>query len=54
MDFTSRREALTGTGVNEEIHGILGFGFFQMTKCFIDYAGRRIFINSIREKADGQ
>ena len=44
MDFSSMKEALTATGVTEEIHGILGFGFFQMTKCFIDYTGNRIFI----------
>ena len=44
MDFSSMKEALTATGVTEEIQGILGFGFFQMTKCFIDYTGSRIFI----------
>jgi hypothetical protein len=44
MDLSSMREALTGTGATEEINGILGFGFFQMTKCFIDYSGSRIFI----------
>jgi Aspartyl protease len=44
MDFSSIKEALTSKEVSEEIHGILGFGFFQMTKCFIDYSGKRIFI----------
>jgi hypothetical protein len=44
MDFSSMKEALIVTGVTEEIQGILGFGFFQMTKCFIDYAGSRIFV----------
>jgi len=44
MDLSSMREALCGTGATEEINGILGFGFFQMTKCFIDYSGSRIFI----------
>jgi Aspartyl protease len=44
MDLSSMKEALAGTGASEEIKGILGFGFFQMTKCFIDYSGSRIFI----------
>lgn len=44
MDFSSIKEALTSREVPEEIHGILGFGFFQMTKCFIDYSANRIFI----------
>ena len=44
MDFSSIKEALTSRGVSEEIQGILGFGFFQMTKCFIDYSDNRIFI----------
>jgi hypothetical protein len=44
MDFSSIKEALTSRQVAEEIHGILGFGFFKMTKCFIDYSADRIFI----------
>lgn len=44
MDLSSMREALVNTGGVEKFHGILGFGFFQMTKCFIDYSGNRIFI----------
>lgn len=44
MDLSSMKEALTGTGATEEINGILGFGFFQMTKCYIDYSGSRLFI----------
>lgn len=44
MDLSSMQEALAGTGATEEIKGILGFGFFQMTKCFIDYSGSRIFV----------
>lgn len=44
MDFSSIKEALTSRGVSEEIHGILGVGFFKMTKCFIDYSTDRIFI----------
>lgn len=44
MDFSSIKEGLTSRGVAEDIHGILGFGFFQMTKCFIDYSANQIFI----------
>ena len=44
MDFSSIKQALTSRGVTEEIQGILGFGFFKMTKCFIDYSADRIFI----------
>lgn len=44
MDFSSIKEGLHSREVTEEVHGILGYGFFQMTKCFIDYAGSRIFI----------
>src|SRR5688572_32466407 len=44
MDFSSIKEGLTSRGVTEEIQGILGFGFFKMTKCFIDYSADRIFI----------
>ena len=44
MDFSSIKEALTSREVNEEIQGILGVGFFKMTKCFIDYSAGRIFI----------
>jgi hypothetical protein len=46
MDFSSIKEALTSRGVAEEIQGILGFGFFKMTKCFIDYSADRIFIRN--------
>ena len=44
MDFSSIKEALISRGVTEEIQGILGYGFFKMTKCFIDYSANRIFI----------
>jgi hypothetical protein len=44
MDFASIKEALTSHGVAEELQGILGVGFFKMTKCFIDYSADRIFI----------
>lgn len=44
MDFFSIKESYTSRGVSEAIQGILGFGFFKMTKCFIDYAADRIFV----------
>lgn len=44
MDFSSIKQALTSNEIAEEIQGILGAGFFKMTKCFIDYSADRIFI----------
>lgn len=44
MDFTSIKESLTSSGLTADFQGILGFGFFKMTKCFIDYFADRIFI----------
>lgn len=44
MDFTSIKESLTSNGLAADFQGILGFGFFKMTKCFIDYSGNSIFI----------
>jgi hypothetical protein len=44
MDFSSIKEAFAAREVSEEIHGILGYGFFKMTRCFIDYSADRIFI----------
>jgi hypothetical protein len=44
MDFSSIIQALTANRIPGEIQGILGFGFFKMTKCFIDYSAERIFI----------
>lgn len=44
MDFFSIKESYSSRGVPEEIHGILGFGFFKMTNCFIDCSDERIFI----------
>lgn len=44
MDFTSMKAALISNGVEADFQGILGFGFFKMTKCFIDYSDDRIFI----------
>lgn len=44
MDFSSIKQSLSSNGVTEDIQGILGFGFFKMTKCFIDYSAGRIFI----------
>lgn len=44
MDFTTIRESLTAHGLSADFQGYLGFGFFKMTKCFIDYSEDRIFI----------
>lgn len=44
MDMASMNEALTSEGVGEALHGLLGVGFFKMTKCFIDYSNNRIFV----------
>jgi hypothetical protein len=44
MDFSSIKNSLSLNGIIEDFQGILGFGFFKMTKCFIDYSADRIFI----------
>lgn len=44
MDFTSIKQSLISNGLTADFQGILGFGFFKMTKCFIDYSADRIFI----------
>lgn len=44
MDFSSIKESLRVNGVFEDLHGILGVGFFKAAKCFIDYSADRIFI----------
>ncbi|MBL7731697.1 MAG: aspartyl protease family protein [Chitinophagaceae bacterium] len=44
MDFTTIKQSLVTSGLEADFQGILGFGFFKMTKCFIDYAADRIFI----------
>lgn len=54
MDFTSIKESLTSNGLAADFQGILGFGFFKMTKCFIDYAGDRIFIQKEKYKQNSQ
>lgn len=46
MDFSSIRLSLSSNGITEEFQGILGFGFFKMTKCFIDYHSNRLFVDS--------
>ncbi len=46
MDFTTIKESLSANGIMEEFQGILGFGFFKMTNCFIDYQGNRLFVDS--------
>ena len=44
MDFTSIKESLIASGLSADFQGILGFGFFKMTRCFIDYSADRIFM----------
>jgi len=44
MDMSSMNEALTSEGISGELNGLLGVGFFKMTKCFIDYSDNRIFV----------
>jgi hypothetical protein len=44
MDFTSIKHSLIANGLAADFQGILGFGFFKMTKCFIDYSADRIFL----------
>lgn len=44
MDFTSIKHSLISSGLTADFQGILGFGFFKMTRCFIDYSADRIFI----------
>jgi hypothetical protein len=46
MDFSGIKSALKAKGEKGEFHGISGFGFFKQTKCFIDYAGERIFFKA--------
>ena len=48
MDFSSIKESLILSGVEADFKGILGFGFFKMTKCFIDYHGNRLFVNNVK------
>lgn len=44
MDFETIKQSLISSGLSADFQGILGFGFFKMTKCFIDYSSDRIFI----------
>lgn len=44
MDFTSIKQSLLSNGLTADFNGILGFGFFKMTKSFIDYSADRLFI----------
>lgn len=44
MSFDTIKQTLKSKGVTEEFQGILGFGFFKMTHCFIDYDRNRLFI----------
>jgi Aspartyl protease len=49
MDFTTIKDSLRASGLTADFQGILGFGFFKMTACFIDYAADRIFIQHKNE-----
>lgn len=44
MDFDSIREALETQGVQDRFQGILGFPFFEMTKSYLDYMNKRIYV----------
>lgn len=44
MDFSTIHQSMTDSGLQAAFQGILGFGFFKQTRCFIDYASDRIFI----------
>ena len=44
MDFASIKQSLIANGLAANFDGILGFGFFKTTACFIDYAADRIFM----------
>jgi hypothetical protein len=44
MDFTTIKQSLISNRLEADFQGYLGFGFFKMTKCFIDYSADRIFI----------
>jgi len=44
MDFETIRQSLESHGVAPDFQGILGFSFFEMTKSYIDYVNRRIYV----------
>lgn len=44
MDFETIWQALETQGVKADFQGILGFGFFEMTKSYIDYMNQRIYV----------
>lgn len=46
MDFTTIKQSLITNGLEADFQGILGFGFFKKTRCFIDYSSDRIFIQN--------
>ena len=46
MDFDTIRQALETQGIKADLQGILGFSFFEMTKSYIDYMNRRIYVKT--------
>src|SRR4030095_6853431 len=46
MDFETIRQALETQGVKADLQGILGYSFFEMTKSYIDYVNRRIYVKT--------
>jgi len=44
MDFETIRQSLESHGVAPDFQGILGFSFFEMTKSYIDYVNKRIYV----------
>ena len=44
MDFETLRQSLEATGNTASFQGILGYGFFEMTRSYIDYVNRRIYV----------
>jgi hypothetical protein len=46
MDFDTIWQALETQGTEANLQGILGFSFFEMTKSYIDYVNRRIYVKT--------
>ncbi len=44
MDFETIRQSMEATGYTANFQGILGFGFFEMTRSYIDYVNKRIYV----------
>ena len=44
MDFGTIWQALETQGIKADFQGILGFTFFEMTRSYIDYVNKRIYV----------